>query len=547
MKSKKALGLLLVFILLLSIILAGCGVKTSEPEVSGPQEVIINLGSEPPQMNSILTTDVASMDVMRATGEGLMRLGQDSRPIAGVAEKWDISPDGLKYTFHLRDAKWSDGTPVTARDFDFAWKSVLKKENAAEYAYIFYIIKGAQAYNEGTGKVEDVGIKVIDDKTFEVTLERPTPYFLDLCAFGVYLPVNQAFYEKQQNGDSNLYGTEADKLLFNGPWVIKSWTHEDKLVLEKNPNYYNTKDIKLDKITMLMVKDTNTGYNMFVAGEADMVGLKGSDQVEKAKSDGYTPAKYSDGATAYFEFNLKDPVMKNANIRKALTYAIDRNSLITKVFKNSSSPALSFTNPDIKGLKGSFQSEVGNLFQDNNSAEAKKLLQKGMEELGLSSVPKIAMITDDTDVAKRDAAAYQEYWKKNLGVDVEIQTMPFKSRLARMTAKDFQIVLALWGPDYNDPMTFIDLWETDGGNNNTSYSDKTYDDLLNKIRTETDNKKRFGLLVEAEKKLMEDMPIGPLYFRNRDYVVQPYLKNVVRNAFQDIDMYWAYIDNSLKK
>lgn len=569
MKLKRVLTLLLALILTLSMSLVGCGsggstqsttaapsagettaaaTTASQAAAGGAQEAIINLGSEPPQMNSILTTDVTSMTVMRHTTDGLMNLDKDNNPIPGIAEKYEISTDGLKYTFHLRDAKWSDGTPVTAKDFEFAWKSVLNKANAAEYAYIMYMIKGAQEYNGGSGKVEDVGIKAVDDKTFEVTLVRPTPYFLYLTSFGVYMPVNQAFYEKQANGGKNSYGTEADKLIYNGPYIIKSWAHEDKIILEKNPNYWDAANIKLDKITMLMVKDTNAGYNMFAGGEADMVGLKGADQVAKATADGYAPAKYSDGAVAYFEFNFKDPVMKNVNIRKALTYAIDRQSLVTKVFKNSSMPALSFTNPDISGLNGkSFKSMVGDLIKDNNSDEAKQLLAKGMKELGLKTVPKLSMITDDTDVAKRDAAAYQEYWKKNLGVDVEILTMPFKSRLARMTAKDFQVVLALWGPDYNDPMTYLDMFETGNGNNHTSYSNKAYDDLLNKVRAETDQTKRFDLLVQTEKLLMEDQPIGPLYFRNRDYVVKPYLMGVVRNAFQDINMRWAYIDSSKKK
>lgn len=561
MKTKKVLALLLVLVVALSMSLAACGntsgngqstsTTSATPDkgsANGPQETTINLGTEPPQMNSTLTTDVTSMNVMRHVFDGLMNLDKDNNPIPGIAEKYEVSTDGLKYTFHLRDAKWSDGTAVTAKDFDFAWKTVLKKDTAAPYAYIFYSIKGAQAYNEGTGKVEDVGIKAVDDKTLEVTLERPTPYFLYLTSFGVFMPVNQAFYEKQVSGDKNAYGTEADKLIYNGPFTITSWAHEDKLVLEKNPNYWDAANIKLNKITMLMVKDTNAGYNMFAGDEADMVGLKDSAQVEKAKTDGYVPQKYSDGAVAYFEFNLKDPVMQNVNIRKALTYAMDRQSFVTNVLKNSSTPALSFTNPDISGLNGkSFKSMVGDLIKDNNSDEAKQLLAKGMQELGLTTTPKLSMITDDTDVAKRDAAAYQEYWKKNLGVDVEIQTMPFKSRLARMDDKDFQVVLALWGPDYNDPMTYLDMFETGNGNNHTSYSNKAYDDLLNKIRAETDAAKRFDLLVQTEKLLMQDQPIGPIYFRNRDFVTKPYLVGVVRNAFQDINLRWAFIDNSKKK
>lgn len=555
MRTKKLIALLLVVVMAAGIALTGCGAgknaddtkgatsTTESTKPDGKAEVTINLGTEPVQMNSILTTDVVSMNVMRHVSEGLTKLDPNNKPIAAIATSWDISPDGLKYTFHLRtDSKWTDGTAVTAKDFEFAWKTILKKDTAAEYAGILYCIKGGQEYNLGTGKVEDVGIKSVDDKTLEVTLARPTPFFLDLCAFGVYLPVNEAFYKKNIQGDKNTNGTEANLLMYNGPFKMTSWAHEDKIVLEKNPDYYDAAKTKLDKITMLMVKDTNTGYNMFVAGEADMVGLKGSDQVKKAESDGFKPSKYSDGATAYFEFNLKDPIMKNVNIRKALTYAVDRKSLVTKIFKNSSSPALSFTNPEIKGLKDTFKSEVGDLIKDNNSNEAKALLKKGMEELGLKTMPKISLVTEDTDVAKRDAAAYQEYWKKNLGIDVEILSMPFKSRINRLQTNDFQVAVSLWGPDYNDPMTFLDMFETGNGNNHTSFSDKSYDELLGKIRIEVDPAKRFDYLKQTEVKLMDALPIGPLYFRIRDYVVKPNLKGVIRTAFQDINLNEAYLE-----
>lgn len=548
MKVRKLLSLLLVVAIAASMLLAGCGAQGGEakPKIEGPQKATINLGSEPPQMNTILTTDNTSLTVIRHVFEGLMRLDKESKPIPGAAEKYELSKDGLTYTFHLRkNAKWSNGDPVTAKDFEFAWKMVLTPENAAEYAYMMYVIKGAQPFNAGEGKWEDVGIKVKDDYTLEVTMERPTPYFLDICSFGVLMPVNEKFYNSTKDGDKVAYGTEADKMIYNGPWVMTSWAHEDKLVLSKNPSYWDPKAVNLEEITMLMIKDSNTALNTFEAGEADMIGLKG-DQVQKMKDSGYETGIYQDGATFYFEFNLTDKIVGNKNIRQALTYAVDRSTLIKNVFKNNSLPALSLTNPVINGEKKSFQEEVGALIKDNNSEEAKKLLAKGLEELGLKETPKLQMIIDDTDVAKRDGAAFQEYWKKNLGIDVEILSMPFKSRLQRMTDKDFQIVLAGWGPDYNDPMTFLDLFETGNGNNHTSYSSAEYDKILNEIRVETDKAKRFEKLRSLEKILMDDMPIGPLYFRSRDFVTQAWFKGVVRDAFQDINLYWAYIDNSKK-
>lgn len=537
MRFRKVLALVLFVVITLSLSFSGGNVANA----ISSSNVTHNLGSEPPRMNSILSTDTASGDVLRHIMEGLVKYDKQNRPVAGIAKSWDISKDGLKYTFHLRDAKWANGTPVTAKDFDFAWKQVANKDNASEYANLMYLIKGGQAYNEGKGKVEDVGIKVIDDKTLEVTLEKPTAYFLSLLTYKTFLPVNEEFYKKHVSGGKVTYATEADKILCNGPWVMKSWAHNDKIVLTKNPTYYNASDVKIDQITMLMVLDTNTAYNMFAAGECDIVGLKGIDQVERAQRDGFKPLSFFDGGTFYFQYNLKDPVTKNVNIRKALTYAIDRVTLIKSVFKNASIPALSFTNPVINGEKGTFQSEVGNILKDNNKKEAKALLAQGLKELGLKKMPKLTMLADDTDVAKRDAAAFQQFWRINLGIKVEIQNMPFKSRLARMTEKDFQIVLAGWGPDYNDPMTFLDLMETTNGNNNTSYSDKEYDGLLEKARNEVDTHKRFEILKQTEKKLMEDLPIGPIYFRSTDYVVNPKLDGVVRTSFQRINLYWASV------
>jgi len=548
MKVRKLLSLLLVVALAASM-LAACGAQSGEakPKIEGPQKATINLASEPPQMNTSLTTDTTSLTVIRHVLEGLYKLDKESKPIPGVAEKVDISKDGLTYTFHLRkDAKWSDGSAVTAKDFEFAWKLLLTPENAAEYAYIINFIKGADKFNKGEEKDwANVGIKAKDDATFEVVLERPTPYFLSLTSFGVLMPIKEEFYNSTKSGDKVLFGTEADKLLYNGPWVMESWTHEDKLVLKKNPNFWANKEVYLEEITMLMIKDTNTAMNTFEAQEADMIGLKG-DQVQKMKDAGYPTGIYQDGATFYFEFNLTDKIVGNKNIRKALTYAVDRGTLIKNVFKNNSLPALSLTNPVVAGEKKSFQEEVGNLIKDNNSEEAKKLFAKGLEELGLKETPKLSILCDDTDVAKRDAAAYQEYWKKNLGIEVEVLSMPFKSRLQRMTDKDFQVVIAGWGPDYNDPMTFLDMFETGNGNNHTSYSNPEYDKILGEIRAETNTTKRFEKLRSLEKILMEDLPIGPIYFRSRDYVTQNWFKGVVRDAFQDINLYWAYIDNSKK-
>ncbi len=534
-----------------SLVLAGCGPKTdnspvsaADPQSSGNAAAVktsatINIESEPPQLSSLRTTDVVSMNVLRHVQEGLTRLDQSNQPIPGAAESWEVSGDGLMYTFHLRDMKWSDGSSVAASDFAFAWKLILSPGYGAPYAYLLYPIAGAQDYNAGTGSEDAIGIKVVDEKTLQVTLSQPTAYFPFLTAAASYLPINEANYSKQT---ADGYGAEAATLLYNGPWKIDSWEHNSQITLVKNEDYYDAASVKLDTINMKIVSEAGTAYNMFASGELDTVTLHDGDQIQQAKNAGYEVLTKSDGATSYFVYNTQDAILKNNNVRTALTYAIDRTSLINNVLKDSSVPALSFTNPDVSGENGSFKEEVGDLLKDNDGAEAKNYLDAGLTELGLTALPALTLLIDDRGAKKTEAAAYQEFWKKNLGIEVDIEVMPYKAMRAKVDSKDFQIAIGGWGPDYNDPMTFLDMLVTGGGNNSSSYSNTEYDQYITQATVEKDPAKRFGLLRQAETKLMQDLPIGPIYFMNQSYAVQPGLKGVVRSAFQDINLYWAYFE-----
>ncbi|HHV58891.1 MAG TPA: peptide ABC transporter substrate-binding protein [Clostridiaceae bacterium] len=551
MKNARLLALMLVVIISATGILAGCGRNANTRRA----DFSFNLGSEPPQLNTTLLTDTVSMTVIRHVMEGLVRLDQNNKPVPGIAERWEISPDGKKITFYLRkNARWSnsaplnkDGTepaegvnPVTAHDFVFAWKLLLDPENAAPYSYIAYFIKGAEEFNLGQGSWEDVGVKALDDYTLEVTLDKPAPFFVDLMAFAVFMPIDEEFYKgldyENQVGDK--YGIDANKLIYNGPYVIKEWQHEDHILLEKNEHYYNKNELNLNSIYMGMVSDSNTAYNMYANGDFDMIGLKG-ERVPQAKQDGYKVYSYNDGAIFYLEFNTAHPVLANKNIRKAFSYAVNRQSFVKNVLKDNSKPALAFTSPEIKGYsKPSFHDEVGDIISDADVSKAKEFLKKGMEELGITQLPSFSILTDESDTAKETAEAYQAYLKE-IGVDLVIEQMPFKSRLERMEKKDFAIVSAGWGPDYNDPLTFLDLFTTGNGNNHTSYSNPDMDALVNQVRSEADPAKRNQLYIQIENLLMDDMPIVPVYFRVRDYTVKDNFTGVVRNAFQDINLYWV--------
>lgn len=559
MKLKKLLATTLVLAMTASMI-AGCGKKeeTSTPTegttaagtettaaadpaanpypgTPGEGEITINIASEPPQLFTVTTTDTTSFTVIRHVIENLVSLDQNDKVAPGVATDWTVSDDGLVYTFNLRqDMKWSNGEPVTANDFVFAWKSLLTPSFAADYAYFGYIFKNGQAYNEGTVGAEELGFKALSDYQLEVTLENPASYFLDTLAFGVFAPLN----EKAYNEFGEAYGTDADKMAFNGAYKISSWEHESKLVLEKNPDYYNAANIEIEKINMVMINDANAAMNAFKAGEVDVIGVNG-EQSAMMKAEGYPVTTYDDGSVWYLEYNLNDPYLANANLRKALTYAIDKQTFVDAILKNSSKPAVSFTAPAINGLNDKFANEVGALIPALDVAKAKEFYDLALQELGVDSI-ELTMISDDSDTAIDNAAFVQEQLRTNLGLEITVESMPFKSRLERMSNKDFSIVFAGWGPDYNDPMTYLDMFETGNGNNHTSYTSAAYDELLDKVRAELDPATRMGYLVELEKLLMEDMPIGPVYWRSRDYIMSGKIDSgVLRTAFQDMNYKFA--------
>lgn len=513
---------------------------TQENTNEDAQTLTVNIESEPTSLSSLLATDGPSMNVIRHVEEGLIKLDDNNQVIPGIAESFDVSEDNLTYTFHLRDAKWSNGEEVTANDFLFAWKTILAPDAGAPYAYLLFPIKGAKEYNTGDAQVDALGVTAQDDKTLVVTLEQPIPYFIFLCSQTSYLPINEAFYNDIINNGGS-YASDADKILYNGAFTISSWNHENDIILSKNENYYDSDNIKLNTIHMLMVNDSTTAYNMFTTGQLDTVTLYSGDFMKQAENAGYKVLTKSNGATEYLEFNTKDSVLSNKNIRKALSYSIDRETLVNNVLNDSSTPALSFTNPSILATDGTvFKDKVGDLVKDNDVTAAKEALEQGMKELGLTELPTITLTIDDRDSVKLKAAALQEFWNKNLGINVEIESMTYKSKMEAMNAGDFQINISGWGPDYNDPMTFLEMFESNSGTSNCGYSSEEYDALIDQAKKETDMDKRTQLLVQAEKLLFDDTPIATLDFSNRAYVVADHVKNVFRSSFQDLDLINAY-------
>lgn len=547
---KKSLVLVLAMLLILSVALTACGPKspatpaapTEQPK--DVQELTVNLFQENSTMDWQGMSSTGEIQIYNWVMEGLTRSAGQGKVKPGIAEKWDVSPDGKVWTFHLRDAKWTDGTPVTANDFKYGAMRALDPKTPRDYTYFLYDITGAEEYSTGKGTAEQVGIKVIDDKTIEYDLKQPVTYFDYLVSFPTYAPVQQAFAEKV--GDK--FNTDPQYFLTNGPFKIDSWKHESEMVYVKNPDYWDAASIKLEKVTGLMIAEESTEFNMYEAGELDHTISLNADQ--KAALTKGTVGTYSDGSVWFFDFNTTNAVLKNKNIRKALTYAVDRQSFIDNVAKQPWKPATAFVQPDlIPDVDGKtpWRNAKPSYFKDNDVETAKTLLAQGMKELGITQLPKLKFMTNDTSTSQTYAQAFQEMWKKNLGVEVEIEPVPSAVRIDRQQKHDYDISLAGWGPDYPDPMTDLDLYVSTSGNNDPAYNNPAYDKLIKDAKAEPDKAKKFAMMRQAEDMLMEDMPIGPLYWRYRNYAVREYVKNFTRDGFSpDIQFIYAYIEGKGK-
>lgn len=541
---KKTGLALLTSVLVAGTALAGCSTTTTDSTskqtsqgdqtASQPKVLKLNLHSEPPTADPGIAEDTTSGAIVRATFDGLTRTGADGKPLESAAEKVEVSSDLRTYTFKIRDSKWSNGDPVTAHDFEYAWKRALDPQTASNYAYQLYFIKNGEKFNKGQGKKEDVGVKALDDKTLQVTLENPTPFFLELTAFYTYYPVNKRVVEADPK-----WAAEAKTHVGNGPFKLTEWEHKSKLVLTKNDNYWDKDKVKLDRIEFSMVEDENTELSMFDNGELDWAGAPLSnlptDALPALKEAGKVTTVPISG-TYMYKFNTEKPPFNNVKIRKAFVYAINRQLIIDNVTQANQQPALGFIPPSQSVGNGPF-------FQDHDTEKAKQLLAEGMKELGITKLPPITLSFNTSENHKKIAEAIQDQWKKEFGIDVKLENKEWKVFIEDLHQGNFQIARMGWLADYNDPLTFLDLFkEKDGGNNDTRWENPKYKEALNLSAVEADREKRTKLLAQAEQILMEDMPILPIYFYTDSWVKKENIKGVIVDGQGNVDYKWATID-----
>ncbi len=534
---KKPLALALA-----AAMLAGCGgggsssgATSTDGAASGgsasgdASTVTVAIDADLNTMDYEIATDGNSFIMQSLVMSGLTELAADGSPLPELAESWDVSDDGLVYTFHLADAKWSNGDPVTAGDFVYAWQRLDNPDTASEYAFILDTvhIANAAAVNAGEADPSELGVKAVDDKTLEVTLTLPCDFFLSLLAFPSFFPLNQKFYEAQ--GDQ--FALSPDNLLYCGPYTMTGYQQGSEYTFEKNPDYFKADQMTdyVDKIVFRYLQDTQSAMLDYQSGNLDVVKLQGDQVDQYSGTEGFT--NRMTGYLWYLSIDFNTSVhpensqFANVNLRKAMSLAIDRDTIATNVLKDGSIGADGLIPKDLAtGPSGEdFREENGKL-TEYNLDQAKEYYAKALEELGTDTVS-FELLYEDSEASK----AVAEYIQSNLkaiGMDVTLNSKPKKTRLQLMNDKDYNVALTRWGPDYADPETYFDLFTTDNtANNSGSYSNADYDALVKAAGSgedATDSAKRWQDYLDAEKIIVQDDPgVIPVYQNGGAMMINP--------------------------
>jgi oligopeptide transport system substrate-binding protein len=537
MLRRKAFCYALIFILAAGLA-AGCGgAKGGAKQTVKPLRIAI--GAEPETLDPRKSTGIPESYVENQVFEGLAVRDEYGNAVPGVAEKWVISADGLKYTFHLRaNAKWSNGDPVTAHDFEYAWKSTLSPELASKYADQLYYLKNGESYNKKKGATADqVGVKAVNDRTLEVTLERPTAYFLSLMAFHTYFPVHKKTVEANIN-----WAKDPKTVIANGPFTIANWVHNSKMELVKNGAYWDKSNVKSEKLELVFSDSNTTVMSMFESNQLDMADF--SPPVAE------TPRLMKEGklkiypylGTYFFAINVTKAPFDNPKVRKAFALAINRKAIVENITRAGEKPAVAWVPFGLPGAKAGedYRKASGDLFKDNDVETAKKLLAEAGYPEG-RGLPPVNILYNTNEQNKSISEAIQEMWKKNLGAVVNLTNQEWKVYLASRKQGDFQIARSGWIGDYDDPMTFADVMMTANGNNVSKWTNQRYDDLVREAQSTIDQSERMRAMQEAEKLLMEEMPIIPIYFYVSRVLEKPNVKGVMRGVDGGVCLKGAYL------
>ena len=553
MKKKWAFSV----VALSGLVLAGCyggsaNTKSSNSASGNSTDGggVFNLvvPQEMPTADLSLATDTISFTALNNVYEGIYRLDKDSKPQpAGASELAEVSEDGLTYKIKLReDAKWSNGDPVVAADYVYGWQRTVDAATASEYAYLFAPVANAEEITAGKKDKSELGIKAVGDHELEITLTKQTPYFQYLLAFPSFFPQKQSVVE--ENGDA--YASASDKAVYNGPFTLTDFDGpgtDTEWSYKKNDNYWDKDAVKLSEIKVSVVKESSTALNLFKDGQADDVILSGELAQQNANDPAYTSVK--EARTSYIELNQReaDSPFKNVNLRKAISYSINRDALVKQVLGDGSVvstgliPADMSKNPE---TNEDFAKEAGKLVSYDKD-KAKEYWEKAKKELGIDSLEFNLMASDD-DASKKVIEYIQNSIQENLdGVKVKPTPVPFSVRLDRSSSGDFDTVLGGWAADYADPSSFTDLFVAGNSYNRGQWSNADYDKVVDDSGNKDagDEQARWADLQEATKIMADDMGVIPVYQKAEGHLVNEKIKGIVNHAAgASWDYKWTYVE-----
>lgn len=528
MKKKLIAALVTVMV---GLSFAGCGSASTKQEVDskteaaaeessllGEQILKVNLGADPLTTDPQLNSAADGSHIINNAFEGLLReVGDEFIP--GIAESYTVSEDGCVYTFKLRESKWSDGQPLTAKDFEFAWKRGADPKTASEYMYLFESanILNAAEIGKGEKSVDELGVKALDDYTLEVTLSVPTEYFKQLCAYPTMMPVREDMVDNE-----GAWAKDPSKAISNGPFVLSEYKMGDQLVYVKNENYWNAENVTLDKIIYYMIVDESTAYTKYAAGELDINEFIPADEMPRLIAEDPTFYILPKIGTYYYVYNMNTPAMQDVKVRKALTLAIDKEQIVNEVTRSGQIAATGFMPKGVKDDKGNSFAETSGDYGLSTKADVEKA-KALLAEAGFSDgseLGEIEILYNTSESHKKIAEAVQEMLKQNLGVNVKLTNQEWAVFQETTNNNQFEdLARRGWIGDYNDPQTMLEIFETTNGQNIGRYSNEAFDEQM-KLARQTTGEERMTHLYAAHDILMEDMPMIPLYYYSYPIMIQ---------------------------
>lgn len=524
--------------LLTLIIFISCSKNKENTE----NAIYVNLGGEPQTIDPTIAIGNDSFAYASHVFEGLSSKDINGKIMEGSAYKWDISEDGLTYTFYIRtNAKWSDGKPLTANDFVYSWRRAVDPKVANKFSYLFEHIKNSMDIVAGKKSVNDLGVKAIDDYTFQVTLDSPTLYFLELITIPMFFPLREDIIETNKEG----WSLSPETYIGNGPFKMSERKIDEHIILEKNTNYWASSNVLPEKIVFVLMNNPTSSVAGIKAGTLQFSDKIPTQDIDALKSEGLIKISPFLG-TYYYAMNLTNDILKDVRIRKALTLAIDRNYIVEKITKGGETPAGAFVPYGMKDIEGDFRKkDYYSLKPEDykkNIEEAKKLMAEAGYENG-KGFPVIEFKVDAQNNHIQIFEAIQEMWKQNLNIDTTMSQEEWAVYLQTVYT-DFNYVISRsgWTAEYNDPMTFLGIFLSYSSQNNTLYNSKNYDDLLKKAMSTVDQKARMESMHKAEDVLMEDMALIPIYYYTKVNLIDKNLKDVMFDPAGVYIFKYAYIE-----